>query len=45
MSEEFESLVNTEGFKTDRAVSTACSLFESLVNTEGFKTLKRFSKG
>ena len=35
---KFESLVNTEGFKTDTLVSLPGKVFESLVNTEGFKT-------
>ena len=34
----FESLVNTEGFKTDGSVLVVDVVFESLVNTEGFKT-------
>ena len=36
----FESLVNTEGFKTKKTVKLIHSEFESLVNTEGFKTQK-----
>ena len=35
----FESLVNTEGFKTWKNVANNLEMFESLVNTEGFKTL------
>ena len=34
----FESLVNTEGFKTLLAGFCWRRRFESLVNTEGFKT-------
>ena len=34
----FESLVNTEGFKTIYSRSPGQYMFESLVNTEGFKT-------
>ena len=34
----FESLVNTEGFKTSNAFLMIHNPFESLVNTEGFKT-------
>ena len=35
----FESLVNTEGFKTGHKGYVEQYLFESLVNTEGFKTV------
>ena len=34
----FESLVNTEGFKTEEVRTNEHQTFESLVNTEGFKT-------
>ena len=34
----FESLVNTEGFKTKSLLFYRSFPFESLVNTEGFKT-------
>ena len=36
---EFESLVNTEGFKTYVGILEELNQFESLVNTEGFKTI------
>ena len=35
----FESLVNTEGFQTERLSAHLPFTFESLVNTEGFQTL------
>ena len=35
---KFESLVNTEGFKTSNPSRNQSHRFESLVNTEGFKT-------
>ena len=38
MEYAFESLVNTEGFKTAFPSYHTASVFESLVNTEGFKT-------
>ena len=34
----FESLVNTEGFKTTEEYYIQVDMFESLVNTEEFKT-------
>ena len=34
----FESLVNTEGSKTQRKYKMHSAMFESLVNTEGSKT-------
>ena len=37
----FESLVNTEGFKTTERACAGSERFESLVNTEGFKTTYR----
>ena len=39
----FESLVNTEGFKTALRAGCMNSVFESLVNTEGFKTARKES--
>ena len=38
--EEFESLVNTEGFQTLKSWFSLLLLFESLVNTEGFQTAR-----
>ena len=36
---QFESLVNTEGFQTEKTLISLPGMFESLVNTEGFQTM------